>query len=109
MAEEESGLGPVLSRALRAISEAALAPWSVLRPGVRVTPVVASEADEASQAPTREMTPAPEPRPPAPAPEPVRRRRPVSALQERRRRQGALALRAAAAQPRASTRTHATK
>ena len=75
MAEEENGLGPVLNRALRAISEAARAPWSVLRPGARVTPVVASAADEASQAPTREMTPAPEPRP---APAPARRRRPVS-------------------------------
>jgi hypothetical protein len=78
MAEGENGLGPVLSRALRAISEAALAPWSVLRPGVRVAPVVAGPADEASQAPTREMTPAPEPRRPTPAPEPRRpARRPI--------------------------------
>lgn len=59
---EGSGLGPALNKALRAISEAARAPWTLLRPGVRVLPVVMESDDEASGAPTRERTPMPEPR-----------------------------------------------
>lgn len=76
---QETGLGPALNRALRAISEAAMAPWAVLRPGARVLPFGADE-DEASQAPTRERTPAgsaPASQAPTreatPAPEPRRR------------------------------------
>lgn len=60
---EGSGLGPALNKALRAISEAARAPWTLLRPGARVLPVVMeADDDEASGAPTRERTPMPEPR-----------------------------------------------
>lgn len=72
--EEPGGLGPVLNRALRAISEAVRDPWSVLRPGDRVLPVVSSDAASQastvpnSRAPTRQGTPAPEPRLPHPGP-----------------------------------------
>lgn len=61
-APEETGLGPALNKALRAISEAARAPWTLLRPGARVLPVVMESDDEASAAPTRERTPMPESR-----------------------------------------------
>jgi hypothetical protein len=70
MAENDGGgLGPVLNRALRAISEAVRDPWSVLRPGERVLPLMSSDAASQastvpnSRAPTRQGTPAPEPRP----------------------------------------------
>ena len=66
MAEDESGLGPALNRALRAISEAVSTPWGVLRPGERVVPWQSSSqaASQASTVPgsaarTREGTPAP--------------------------------------------------
>jgi hypothetical protein len=97
MAEEQGGIVPTLSRTLRAITEAALAPWAVLRPGARVSPLEMRPADEASQAPTREATPGPEAarrRTPTPAPRPVRipeavREEPEPEPERKRRRRAA--------------------
>lgn len=62
--------------ALATLATGRRAPWSLIRPGALVEPLV-SASEAASQAPTREATPAPESRPsrmptPAPAPGPIR-------------------------------------
>lgn len=55
--------GTVLNRALSVLSNTMLTPWSVFRPGQIVEPLV-SNSEAASQAPTREGTPARETLPP---------------------------------------------
>lgn len=60
---DPTGLGAVLNQALRSLSETMRAPWTLLRPGERVEPLV-SNSEAASQAPTREATPGPQERPP---------------------------------------------
>jgi hypothetical protein len=58
-------MGLVLNRALSALSDTMRTPWSMFRPGQIIEPLVSS-SEAASQAPTREATPARELAPPAP-------------------------------------------
>ena len=80
-----TGLGAQFNRALQTISETMARPWTLIRPGVLVTPLV-SASEAASQATTRAGTPAPESRPgtrPAsPEPEPAEPPRALSPIRE---------------------------
>ena len=80
-----AGLGAQFNRALQAISETMARPWTLIRPGALVTPLV-SASEAASQATTRAGTPAPESRhgtrPASPEPEPAEPPRALSPIRE---------------------------